>query len=47
MLDNNSQLSSNYDDVGYFVIRNYFNEFEISSLREVILKFHQMWKKII
>lgn len=43
MLDSNNQLKSNYDDVGYFVIRNYFNESEISSLRDVILKFHQMW----
>ncbi len=45
MVENQSQLNSSYDDVGYFVIRNYFNTDEISSLREVILKFHQLWKK--
>jgi ectoine hydroxylase-related dioxygenase (phytanoyl-CoA dioxygenase family) len=45
MVNNQSQLKSNYADVGYFVIRNYFNAAEISSLREVILKFHQLWKK--
>ncbi len=45
MIDNQSHLNSSYDDVGYFVIRNYFSASEISSLREVILKFHQLWKK--
>lgn len=45
MIDNRSQLNSNYDDQGYFVIRNYFNASEISSLRKVILKFHELWKQ--
>jgi len=45
MVGNKSQLNSSYNDVGYFVIRNYFNTSEISSLREVILQFHQLWKK--
>ncbi|MBL4900549.1 MAG: phytanoyl-CoA dioxygenase family protein [Colwellia sp.] len=45
MIINRSQLNSNYDDEGYFVIRDYFSTSEISSLREVILKFHQLWKK--
>lgn len=45
MVVSNNQLKNNYDDVGYFVIRNYFDESEISSLREVISKFHQMWTK--
>jgi len=44
MVENLSQLSSNYDDQGYFVIRNYFSSSEISSLRKIILKFHQLWK---
>jgi len=45
MVNNRSQLQSNYDEQGYFVIRNYFNDAEISSLRKVVLKFHQLWKK--
>ena len=45
MVDNRSQLNSDYDDQGYFVIRNYFNASEISSLRKVILKFHELWKQ--
>jgi len=45
MVENLSQLSSNYDEQGYFVIRNYFSPSEISSLRTVILKFHQLWKQ--
>ena len=40
-----SQLNSSYDDQGYFVIKNYFTASEISSLRKVILKFHELWKK--
>ncbi len=45
MTDNQNQMKSNYDDHGYFVIRNYFTIAEISSLRKVILKFHELWKK--
>ena len=45
MVENLNQLNSNYDDQGYFVIRDFFNASEISSLRKVILKFHQLWKK--
>ena len=45
MVDNRSQLNSEYDDQGYFVIRNYFNASEISSLRKVVLKFHELWKQ--
>ncbi|PKH02070.1 hypothetical protein CXF72_13620 [Psychromonas sp. MB-3u-54] len=44
MLANPSQLKTTYDEQGYFVIRNYFNAAEISSLRKVILKFHGSWK---
>ncbi|MFT6927047.1 MAG: ectoine hydroxylase-related dioxygenase (phytanoyl-CoA dioxygenase family) [Psychromonas sp.] len=44
MVESLSQLNSYYDQQGYFVIRNYFNAAEISSLRKVILKFHQAWK---
>lgn len=45
MVNNRSQSQNNYDEQGYFVIRNYFNDAEISSLRKVVLKFHQLWKK--
>jgi ectoine hydroxylase-related dioxygenase (phytanoyl-CoA dioxygenase family) len=45
MVVNPSQLKSNYDEQGYFVIRDYFNASEISALRKVILKFHELWKK--
>lgn len=44
-IDNRSQLNSSYDEQGYFVIRNYFNESEIFSLRKTILIFHELWKK--
>jgi len=42
---NPSQLNSNYNQQGYFVIRGYFTAEEMTSLREVILKFHQLWKE--
>jgi len=42
---NSNQLYNNYEEQGYFVIRNYFSAAEIESLREVVLKFHQLWKK--
>ena len=45
MVEDRSQLKSNYDDQGYVVIRDYFNAAEISSLRKVVLKFHDLWKK--
>ncbi|TWX47171.1 phytanoyl-CoA dioxygenase family protein [Colwellia hornerae] len=45
MLENQSQLQQHYDVQGYFVIRNYFNDTEISALRQVVLKFHELWKK--
>ena len=45
MLVKSTQLNSRYKDQGYFVIRNYFNASEISSLRKVILKFHELWKQ--
>ena len=44
-VENTSQLKSRYDEQGYFVIRNYFNASEISSLSKVVLKFHELWKK--
>ncbi|MEW6996915.1 phytanoyl-CoA dioxygenase family protein [Colwelliaceae bacterium BS250] len=45
MLNNQSQLNDNYDEQGYFVIRDYFSASEMSSLRKVILKFHERWKQ--
>ncbi|UJF20300.1 phytanoyl-CoA dioxygenase family protein (plasmid) [Vibrio sp. SS-MA-C1-2] len=44
MIECNQPLSHHYEKEGYFVIRNYFDEAEILSLRKVILKFHQEWK---
>jgi hypothetical protein len=40
-----NQLQSDYDQQGYFVIRNYFSDVEISSLKKFTLKFHQSWKQ--
>ncbi|XQW83910.1 phytanoyl-CoA dioxygenase family protein [Thalassotalea piscium] len=45
MIVNPSQLKHSYNEQGYFVIRNYFTVDEITSLRKVILTFHQGWKK--
>ncbi|WP_077339098.1 phytanoyl-CoA dioxygenase family protein [Pseudocolwellia agarivorans] len=45
MVENINPLNSQYEEQGYFVIRNYFNTAEMSSLREVILTFHERWKK--
>ena len=45
MLENQNQLTCQYEEQGYFVIRDYFNPAEISSLKQVILKFHQRWKQ--
>lgn len=44
MLENSQQLSDRYDEQGYFVLRNYFDEEQISSLRKVVRKFHELWK---
>ncbi|MFT6269481.1 MAG: ectoine hydroxylase-related dioxygenase (phytanoyl-CoA dioxygenase family) [Alphaproteobacteria bacterium] len=45
MADKLGHLNSNYEDKGYFVLRDYFTASEISSLRKVILKFHELWKQ--
>lgn len=45
MLDKRNQINSDYNEHGYFVIRDFFNTAEISSLRKVILKFHELWKQ--
>ena len=45
MVENQSLCNSNYDEQGYLVIRNFFSAAEISSLRKVILKFHDLWKR--
>lgn len=45
MLDKRNQINSDYNEHGYFVIRDFFNAAEISSLRKVILKFHELWKQ--
>jgi ectoine hydroxylase-related dioxygenase (phytanoyl-CoA dioxygenase family) len=38
------QLKSQYDELGYFVVRDYFSAAEMAALREVILTFHNAWK---
>ncbi|WP_085300072.1 phytanoyl-CoA dioxygenase family protein [Cognaticolwellia mytili] len=45
MLDKRSQWNNDYNEQGYFVIRDFFSDVEISSLRKVILKFHELWKQ--
>ena len=45
MLEERGQLKSNYDDQGYFVLRDYVIASEILFLRKVILKFHELWKQ--
>lgn len=45
MFDNQVQLNKLYEAQGYFVIRNYFNNEDILTLREVVLVFHQLWKQ--
>lgn len=40
-----TSLIKQYAELGYFVIRNYFTNDEISALRKVILTFHEKWKK--
>ncbi|MFT2092501.1 phytanoyl-CoA dioxygenase family protein [Paraglaciecola sp. 2405UD69-4] len=37
--------ATQYEDQGYFVIRNYFSESEMSALRDVISVFHEKWKQ--
>lgn len=44
MVESVSELKCHYESQGYFVIRDFFNRSEISSLRKVILKFHELWK---
>ncbi len=45
MIEKSNELNSHYNNEGYFVIKDYFNTLEISDLREVILKFHGLWKQ--
>jgi len=45
MVVNSSQLKQSYEQHGYFVIKDYFSATEMASLREVILSFHEVWKK--
>jgi len=42
---NSDKLNCEYVQQGYFVIRSYFNDVEIASLRDVVLEFHQSWKQ--
>jgi hypothetical protein len=39
------QLSSNYGVQGYFILRDCFTVPEVSSLRNVILKLHELCKQ--
>jgi ectoine hydroxylase-related dioxygenase (phytanoyl-CoA dioxygenase family) len=38
------QYKDQYNDQGYFVVRDYFTPAEMVSLRDVILTFHEAWK---
>ncbi|WP_299080602.1 phytanoyl-CoA dioxygenase family protein [uncultured Paraglaciecola sp.] len=39
-----AKLKNQYDSQGYFVLREYFTQPEILTLRKTILKFHDLWK---
>jgi ectoine hydroxylase-related dioxygenase (phytanoyl-CoA dioxygenase family) len=45
MLENPKELNAKYEDKGYFVIREYFNDTQMSKLKAVVLKFHELWKQ--
>lgn len=40
-----NKLSSDYHEKGYFVLRQFLPQSEISKLRQVVLKFHELWKQ--
>lgn len=44
VINNHQQLATLYAENGYFVIRNYFDDAQITALREVVLTFHELWK---
>lgn len=43
-MNNSVLLKSEYDEYGFFVLRDFFNATEVLSLRRVILTFHERWK---
>jgi ectoine hydroxylase-related dioxygenase (phytanoyl-CoA dioxygenase family) len=45
MLKSSGQWPRNYEEQGFFVVRNYFSVAEIAELRTVVLKFHQLWQQ--
>jgi len=45
MINNLTQLKHHYQEQGYFVIKDYLNTAEMSSLKEAILTFHTRWKE--
>ena len=45
MLKSSGQWQRNYEEQGFFVVRNYFSVAEIAELRAVVLKFHQLWQQ--
>lgn len=44
-MNSKERLIDQYSESGYFVIRDYFSESEILSLRKVISIFHDSWKR--
>lgn len=44
MVSKLQQLKKEYDEQGYFVVKNYFTTIEIVTLREIVLTFHEAWK---
>ena len=43
MTNKHIQLTSQYNELGYFVVRDYFPQSEIKALRQVVQTFHRAW----
>jgi len=43
MTEKQSQLNRQYNELGYFVVNDYFTQQELVALRDVVLKFHDAW----
>lgn len=38
-------MTNEYEENGYFVFKNIFNDDDLQGLREVLLDFHELWKR--
>ena len=45
MLESSKTWQHNYQEQGFFVVRDYFSASEIIELRAVVLKFHHSWQQ--